>query len=103
MKWPKIITTILMLGFLVNESSAFGIPVPDWIANILEETQEALHPWIGTTMLIINFVPLWITCDYQAYYFYSEFGGDVIFDRCMKTIFDNYKTIFKTESENSKV
>ena len=103
MKVPKIIAILLTTSFLLHECCGFGIPVPDWIENILVESQEALHPWIGTTMFIFNFIPLWITCDYQAYYFYSEFGGDAIFERCMQTIFDNYKTVFKTEIENAKV
>ena len=46
-------------------------------------------------MFVVNFPFIWLTCYTQAYFFYSDFGGDQIFTICKQKAFDTYNTVWK--------
>ena len=92
----RIAFVILILVLYVENVKAFGFPLNQWMVDIILEGEESITPWVGTVFFIQSFGGLYVLCYFQAYIWYRQFGGDLMMDRCLNTIYDSFKTAWKT-------
>ena len=63
--------------------------------------EDTLAPFVDTFLFVVNYPFIWMVCYSQAYFFYSDFGGDQIFLICKDKAYGVYKTVFSSGAENT--
>ena len=90
MNYKNTTVLILILALSLHQVAAVGIAIPDFLVQVFVNFEDALSPWFETFFFIVNYPFLWLTCYTQAYFFYSDFGGDQIFLICKEKTYDTY-------------
>ena len=81
---------------MAQRDTTIGLPIPDFFIEVAASFESSLEPWVDSLLFVMNYPFLWVICYTQAYFFYTDYGGDQIFLICKEKTYDTYQTVWKT-------